>query len=385
MTPVRAAIPLGLAVAFAFAGVAIGPRALDSAALLASQDDPVALADRAVARSLDAAVAAREIEAALAADDADLAASFLALAQERQIAVEPALAEQVAAASSGAATASRSVKHFARGLIAGEADDAASLAGTLAGDLLLIGDIRDIVREGSRLSAGQPVDELILATAAVGALATAATFASGGAAAPVRGGLTVVKAARRTGRLTGEMSAWISRAVRDAVDWTRLRSAFGAGSIAQPAAAIRAARTAVRPDKARALVRLAEDVGKVQARAGTRAALDGLKLARGPRDVAKVSALAAAKGGKTRAILKLAGRSAIMLTVGTFNLAMWIFWAATTALGFVTSLKRMVERATERSCIRRRRRRARAEARQVGAAREAAPDSSALGSLAAAA
>jgi hypothetical protein len=131
---------------------------------------------------------------------------------------------------------------------------------------------------------------------------------------------------------------------------------------------------------------VAEDVGKVQAKAGTRAALDGLKLSRGPRDVARISALAAAKGGKTRAILKLAGRSAIMLTVGTFNLAMWIFWALTTALGFVTSLKRMVERATERSCARRRRRRARAQAQLPGAAPDAAaPGHSARGMLAAAA
>src|SRR5262249_27311553 len=52
------------------------------------------------------------------------------------------------------------------------------------------------------------------------------------------------------------------------------------------------------------------DVGRVQASAGTRAALDGLKLAESPRDISKISRLAAAKGGKTRAILKIAGRAA---------------------------------------------------------------------------
>ena len=66
-----------------------------------------------------------------------------------------------------------------------------------------------------------------------------------------------------------------------------------------------------------------------------------------------------AKGGKTRAILKVAGRSAIMLTMGAFNLAMWMFWALLTLFGFVSSLKRMTERTTERYCARRKLRLAR--------------------------
>ncbi len=326
----------------------------------------MALADRAVARSLDAAVAAREIDAALAADDPDLARSFVELAQERNIALDPALVAKVDAANSTLATATRSVKHFARGLVTGETEDAASLAGTVVSDLLVIGDLRDLAREGSRLAAGQPVDELILAMAWAGPISTAGTYASGGAAAPVRVGLTVVKTARRTGRLGGEMTAWVNQAAYEVVDWAKLRAALGGAGILQPAAVVRAVRASVRPDKAQALVKLAEDVGQVQAKAGTQAALDGLKLARGPRDVSRIATLAAAKGGKTRAILKLLGRGAIMLTVGAFNLAMWIFWAVLTVLGFVSSMRRMAERMTERWCARRRRRRA---LRAVGWAR----------------
>ena len=73
MTGARIAVPLGLAVALAIAGLTLAPRGFEAESLLAAQDDPVALADRAVARSFDAAVAAREIDAALAANDADLA------------------------------------------------------------------------------------------------------------------------------------------------------------------------------------------------------------------------------------------------------------------------------------------------------------------------
>src|SRR5262249_40432049 len=130
-------------------------------------------------------------------------------------------------------------------------------------------------------------------------------------------------------------------------------------SITKPAAAMRGAREAVKVEKAQELVRLVGNVGRVQASAGTRAALDGLRLAEGSRDMSRIARLAATKGGKTRAILKLAGRGAIVLTVGTFNLAMWLFWAIMTLLGFVSSLKRMTERITERYCACRRLRRAR--------------------------
>jgi hypothetical protein len=355
----RIAVPLALAVASAFAALAAAPRAFEAQFLLAAEDDPAALADHAVARSFDAAVAAREIDAALAANDPDLAMSFLALARERNLPIDPTLAEKVERANAGLAIAVRSLGSFARGLVAGEAEDVPGLAGTAVGDLFVLGDVRDALREGTRLASGRDGDELVLGLACVGLAVTAGTYATVGAAAPARVGLTVVKAARKTGRLGGAMAAWINRSLREVVDWTALKRAINSASIAEPAAAMRGAREAVRIEKAQELVRLVGDVGRVQARAGTRAALDGLKLAEGSRDMSKIARLAAAKGGKTRAILKLAGRGAIVLTVGTFNLATWLFWAIVTLLSFVSSLKRMTERITERYCVRRKLRRVR--------------------------
>ena len=372
MTGARIAVPLGLAVALAIAALAVAPRAFDAEFLLASRDDPVALADHAVARSLDATVLAREINAALAANDVDLATSFLELARDRDLPVDPALAEKVELANGTAATAARSFASFTRGLITGEPEDISGLVGTAAGDLFVFGDIRDAVREGTRLAAGQEADELILGLACVGLAVTAGTYATVGAAAPARVGITVIKAARKTGRIGSQMAGWINRSVRE-VDWSALARAVRGASIAQPAAAVRAAREAVKVEKAQGLIRLAGDVGRVQARAGTQAALDGLKVAQGPRDMSKIARLAEAKGGKTRAILKLAGRGAIALTIGTFNLASWMFWAILTLFGVVSSLKRTAERTTERYCRRRRRRHARQRERHglpAGAARE---------------
>ena len=218
MTAARIAVPLALAVAFAFAALAAAPRAFEAQFLLAAQDDPAALADHAVARAFDTDAAAREIDAALAADDADLAMSFLDLARERNLPIDPALAQKVERANAGVATATRTLGSFARGLVVGEATDISGLAGTAVGDLFVLGDIRDALREGTRLAAGGDGDELVFGLACVGLAVTAGTYATVGAAVPARVGLTVVKTARKTGRLGAPMAAWIDRSLREVVD-----------------------------------------------------------------------------------------------------------------------------------------------------------------------
>ena len=357
MTGSRIALPLGLAFACAIAALTIVPRGFDAEALLVAQDDPIALTDHRLDRSFNAAVAAREIQSALTADDADLATSFLDLARDRNVPVDPALVAQVEKANSTSAGAVRAAGSFARGLFTGEPDDLVGLAGTAVGDLFVFGDIRDAAREGSRLVSGEPADELILGLACVGLAVTAGTYASLGTATPARIGLSVLKAARKTGRIGAHMGEWVGRSLREVVDVAALKRAAGSMSLIQPAVAVRAAREAVKVEKSEGLVRLVSDVGRVQSKAGTKAALDGLKISEGPRDMAKVARLAEAKGGKTRAILKLFGRGAILLTASAFNLFSWLLTAIFTLFGFCSACKKTVERATERQIARRKARR----------------------------
>ena len=262
----------------------------------------------------------------------------------------------MAAAVEQANSASAAAGSFASGLVTGEPKDMAGLAGTALGDLFVFGDIRDAVREGSRYARGENYDQLILGLSAVGIAITAGTYATVGAATPARLGLTAVKAARKAGRLSARLADWIGRSVRDVVDWSALKRA--GASVTEPAVAVRAAREAVKVEKADGLVRLVSDVGRVQAKAGTQAALDGLKLAESPREMSRIAALAEKKGSKTRAILKTLGRGAILLSVASFNLAAWVLGAILTLFGFVSSAKAGVERVTFRHLARSKERRA---------------------------
>ncbi|MGB6539829.1 MAG: hypothetical protein WBF03_03010, partial [Xanthobacteraceae bacterium] len=142
---------------------------LDTAQQLAAADDPVAVSERALERvAFDRSVAEREIRSALAAGDIDLAQSFLDLAADRGVAVDPLLAGRIEEARAKAATLTGTAGRFLHGLWTGEPVDLASLAGTAFGDLFVFGDIRDATREGTRYLAGQPADPWILGLAGVG-------------------------------------------------------------------------------------------------------------------------------------------------------------------------------------------------------------------------
>ena len=296
----------------------------------ATADDPVKIADQALDRSFNRGVAEHEIRAALAADDIDLAQSFVALAADRSVQLDPSLVSAVNDAGVKHDSATHTAGRFVRGLWTGEPTDLASLAGTAVGDLFVFGDIRDATREGARYLTGQTYDPWILSLAGVGIGITAATYASLGAAAPERVGLSVIKAAKRTVHFN-------------------------------PALAVRAVREAVKVEGAGGLVELAENTGRIESKAGARAALDGLAVAEEPSDVSRLARLSAAKGGKTRAIVKLFGRGAIILAAGALDLTLWMFWAALALIGFCASCKRVAEGLTLRHLQRRKLRRARAE------------------------
>jgi hypothetical protein len=356
----------GMAVSAAVC-LALWPHARDAGALLAAQNDPAELSDLQLNSALrnNRAVIEQNIEAALAANDADLASSFVDLAGEKNISLPDELSRRVGDAVAEANSTSHFAKRFASGLVTGNADDAASMSGTVAGDLFVFGDIRDVVRESKHLVMGEETDRLVPGLAAAGLAVTAATYVSIGGVAPVRAGLTLVKDARKVGRLGEGLTEWAGRSARGIVDTPMLQNAVETGSVMRPGQTVAAIKAAFRPGEAGALVRLAKDVGRVGEKAGMRGALDTLQIAEGPKDVARAARLAESKGSQTRAILKVLGRGALLLAAGAFNLSLWVFWAVLALFGFLSSIKATTERLTLSWLVRKKARRLR---RQMAAA-----------------
>ena len=344
---------IGLALtAVAVSGAALAavwPYAREAGAILAAQDDPAELSDIEVNSALRNSrnIVVRQIEEALAAHDAGLAESFVDLSKAKNVPLPDELEQRVSEAVREERSAAHFAKRFATGLVTGNADDAGSLSGTVAGDLFVFGDIRDVVRESKHLVMGEDTDRLVLGLATAGLAVTAATYVSVGGIAPVRAGLTLVKDARKVGRLGEGLTEWAGRSVRETVDTPMLQQAVASSAVTRPGQTISAIAAAFRAEKAGALVRLAKDVGRVSEKAGTRGALDTLKIAEGPEDVARAARLAEKSGGKTRAILKLLGRGALLLAAGAFDLSLWIFGALFALFSLLASIKATTERLTQ--------------------------------------
>jgi hypothetical protein len=324
------------------------PHAREAYAVLAAQDDPAVLSELKLNSALrnNQTVVTDNIEAALAANDASLASSLVDLAGEKNISLPDELSRRVSDAVAEENSSSHFAKRFASGLVTGNADDVGSLSGTVAGDLFVFGDVRDVVREGKHLAMGEDTDRLVLGLAAAGLAVTAATYVSIGGAAPVRAGLSLVKDARKVGRLGEGLTEWAGRSARDLVDTPMLQNAVASGSVMHPGQTVSAIRAAFHAGQAGALVRLAKDVGRVSEKAGARGALDTLRIAEGPEDVARAARLAESKGGQTRAILKILGRGALLLAAGAFDLSLWVFGALLALFGLLSSIKATTERLT---------------------------------------
>ncbi|WP_127090745.1 hypothetical protein [Aquabacter cavernae] len=320
------------------------PAAREGMTLVRGREDPSLLAELALSGLTPQAMAGR-IDAALAADDPELAASALQWADAHAIPVAPDLRARVAQANTDTAQALRAARKFGAGFLTGTPDDLAGLAGAAAGDLTVWGDLRDATREGWNYARGEPTDTLILGLSAAGLALTAGTYATLGASAPARAGLTLVKVARRTGRLTASLGTDLTRLARESVDFAALRK--GAGAL--DAGALKAA---IRPAGAAKLTRVLDDLGTVQAKAGTRAALDGLAVAETTGDVTRLARLAEKSGGQTLFILKSVGRGALVITGALLSFLWWAVGALVWLVMLVSGLNGLCVSAA-RLCWRR--------------------------------
>jgi hypothetical protein len=168
----------------------------------------------------------REVRSSLAEGKLDLAKDILAWTLKHNVSIDAALIESVRKAGANQdATTVQAARAFAAGLLTGEATDAGSVVGAMVGDAFFVGDLRDLGRESFHCLSGRRCDSWTLGLAACGIAVTLTAYATSGAAAPERVGLSVLKEARRLGRLNPRLVRGIvSTAAEDARCWSSSRA-----------------------------------------------------------------------------------------------------------------------------------------------------------------
>ncbi|UHD17524.1 hypothetical protein [Thiocapsa bogorovii] len=112
---------------------------------------------------------------------------------------------------------------LAEGLFDGTSDETIGNLASVATDFFVIGDIRDLAKQGINYAQGEDVDEVVTALASIGLVATAAQLGSGaatvgtaGAAAPTVAASTTAKGSviiLKTARKLGKLPPWLGKAL----------------------------------------------------------------------------------------------------------------------------------------------------------------------------
>ncbi len=83
-------------------------------------------------------------------------------------------------------------------------------------DFLIIGDVRSLVWEAAKWWRYEPTDDFVVALASIGILSSALTYGTGGAAAPAKGSLSLLKIAKKADKISAPLQKSFVRVFREA-------------------------------------------------------------------------------------------------------------------------------------------------------------------------
>ncbi len=102
------------------------------------------------------------------------------------------------------------------GVWAGKGSCPESMISSTVTDFLIIGDVRSLVWEAAKWWRNEPNDDFIVALASIGILASALTYGSGGAAAPAKGSLSLLKVAKKADKISAPLQKSFLRVFKEA-------------------------------------------------------------------------------------------------------------------------------------------------------------------------
>lgn len=165
-----------------------------------------------------------------------------------------------------------------------------------------VGDLATILDGGIDYMAGEDVDRIAIALSIVGLGATATLAVSGGTSAAAKLGASGLKTARAMNRLSPRMTALLTRAATDGVDWIALRRARSVDDVT----------LALRADAFAPLVSTAADLDRIRAATDTTTALHLLPLVDDATDARRLANAAEALGPRITARAEVLGKTRLI-------------------------------------------------------------------------
>lgn len=231
------------------------------------------------------------------AEAADQVHYFLDIADDHERGDLEALAAEI---DSHRSSVSYQTQKIQEGLVTGSSDEVSGQIAGLASSMLVIGDVRDLVKEGLHWLHDEPTDEVVIALATIGLVASAGQVVTLGSSSPVKTGISVIKQAHQVGTLPSWFRAYFNEITHQVL-------------------------------AARSLVPILPMMQRMQTlleAAGWRQALIGLGMTRDPGSLNRLAILARHLGPALGPLVRLGGDAALAIApqveklgVGNFKLA----------------------------------------------------------------
>ncbi len=172
-------------------------------------------------------------------------------------------------------------------------------------DLTPAGDIIGVVKESKNLLFGEEVDMFELGLSTIGLGATVLAPLTGGTSASIKMGTSIVKTAKRMGRLSPSLIRFVKNAVTEAIDWNqvaRTRPQTFAADLGR----------AARPAAIRPLLSLVDNLAVINRSVGVPQTLHLLKAIDTPDDARAIARVAEVTRGRTVGVFELLGKNRIV-------------------------------------------------------------------------
>ncbi|MEM7016525.1 MAG: hypothetical protein AAF512_04180, partial [Pseudomonadota bacterium] len=227
----------------------------------------------------------------------------------------------------------------------------AELAGVVASDFTLVGDVRDASIQTQNYMNGEEVDEFIYALSIVGIGMTVATVASAGGAAPAKVGVSVLKTAKKTGQLSSNLARNLSRMLGDAVDTKTFRNNVKDIQYHEVGRFKDEVMKLFKTAKTDEIQTVFKDVKKISDATSVSDTAKILKYADNTDDIRRLGKLSSDFGENSLAVLKVLGKGTLKLTKtiakSIYNLfaalAALMYAILTTIIGFILKIRLLLK------------------------------------------
>jgi len=250
----------------------------------------------------------------------------------------PTTLTQIEAHNGFLETSWRNTREFSSGFLDGESQSVLGMSGSIASDLTLYGDLRDLKKEGSKYIDDEPYDAFILNISLLGIGLSASQLLSAWAATPLKVGASVLKVAKKTGQLTKPFTKVLSKRLSKTVD-TKLLKTLEFNSIFKLE---NTTKTIAKSIDVKPVKTLFNEVNLIKTNTSMVDTISLMKYVDTPKELKQIGKISKTYKANTKGVIKVLGKAALRAGKSVMKWTSKLIWGliglVTSLLGFVSIL-----------------------------------------------